>query len=306
MSAGSRKRVSLVTPAYNQADFVGATIDSVLAQDYPTIEYRVLDDGSTDHTPEVLARYASVVRCDRHSNIGQSATLNKGWTESSGEYLGYVSADDLLSPSAVSELAKALDDNPDVVVVYGDFDLIDASGKVVGHVRSRDFNEKDLTEGLICQPGVGALFRRRVIDECGGWDPSLRKIPDFEFWLRASRLGPFLRVPRTLGQYRVHEESTAIRPVPVERSLEIVRTVEAYWRGRSDAAGAHRAMASAHLRAAQSHAQSGRPLMALAEFARAARHRPRTFFSLSSWRALISGVALRFVNRFGWLSARLR
>jgi glycosyltransferase involved in cell wall biosynthesis len=306
MTSGQSTHVTLITPAYNQADYLAATIDSVLAQDYPALEYRVFDDGSPDHTSEVLQRYTGRVAWERHANMGQSATLNKGWSASCGDYLGYLSADDLLLPNAITELARALDENPDVMVVYCDFDLIDAKGKVVGHVRSRDFSVEDLTEELICQPGVGALFRRRVFDECGGWDASLCKIPDFEFWLRASRLGRFMRVPMTLGQYRVHENSTAIRPIPVERTMEIVRTMATHWKGRESQPSARYAMARAHLKAAQSHGQSGRPLMALAEFLRAASLRPKTLVSVSSWRTLLGGIALRFVNRFGWLSARLR
>ena len=76
--------VSIVTPTYNQAKYLTETIEKVLAQDYPNIEYIVLDDGSTDETPEILKKYSGKIRYERHANMGQARTLNKGWAMSSG------------------------------------------------------------------------------------------------------------------------------------------------------------------------------------------------------------------------------
>jgi glycosyltransferase involved in cell wall biosynthesis len=297
--------VSIVTPTYNQGEFLAATLDSMLAQDYPHIEYLVLDDGSTDATPEVLRRYDGRVRWERQVNMGQSRTLNKGWALSRGEYIGYLSSDDLLRPNAISTLVRALEEHPEVSVAYCDFDLIDAQGRKTGHVQTPDYDRRQMVEDLICQPGPGALFRRSVFDKAGGWNESLRKIPDFEFWLRASRIGPFLRVPQTLADYRVHEESTAIRPLPYDRSMEIVETMRAYWQGDHGAA-ARFSMSRAHFKAARNHAQSGRVGDAFAQFWQAARFRPKTLVSLSSWRGLLASFLLRLTSRYGKLSARLR
>jgi hypothetical protein len=200
---------------------------------------------------------------------------------------------------------RTLEANPQAVVAYCDFDLIDRHGERVGGTQAPDFDHARMVEQLICPPGPGALFRRSVFDRAGGWDERLRKIPDFEFWLRAARLGPFVRIPQVLAQYRVHEESASIRPVPVERSMEIVTTMQAYW-GGADTASARRSLASAHLRAAKSHAQSGRPGGALAQFWRAATYRPKTLVSYSAWTALLSSFVLRVFNQSGRISARLR
>src|SRR6185436_16378340 len=128
-SETSSPLVSIVTPTYNQAEFLAATLDSMLGQDYPNIEYIVLDDGSTDNTPEVLARYNGRVNWERQANMGQSRTLNKAWAQARGEYLGYLSSDDLLLPHAISTLVKTLQSQPDAVVAYCDFDLIDGNGR---------------------------------------------------------------------------------------------------------------------------------------------------------------------------------
>lgn len=297
--------VSIVTPAYNQAKFLAATLDSMLAQDYPNIEYIVLDDGSTDATPDVLARYTGRVYWERQANMGQSRTLNKAWARARGEYLGYLSSDDLLLPDAISALVEALRAHPQALVAYGDFDLIDGDGRRTGAVRTPDYDHRRMVEELICPPGPGALFRRSVFEQIGGWNEHLRKIPDFEFWLRAGRIGPFLRVPKVLAQYRVHEESTAIRPIPPELSMEIVETARAYWAGERSAS-ARASFASAHLGAAKSHAQSGRVRAALGQFRRSISYRPKNLVSRSAWRKLLSGFAMRYASRFGRLSAMLR
>jgi glycosyltransferase involved in cell wall biosynthesis len=297
--------VSIVTPTYNQAEFLAETIDSMLAQDYPNIEYLVLDDGSTDATPDVLHRYDGRVRWERQANVGQSRTLNQGWARSHGEYIGYLSSDDLLLPHALSTLVEALEAHPQATVAYCDFDLIDASGVKVGVATSPDFDHRRMLEQLICPPGPGALFRRSVFDQTGGWNERLRKIPDFEFWLRAAQFGPFVRVPQVLAQYRVHNESGSIRPIPIDRSMEIVNTMREYWSGDSSPS-ARLSLASAHLKAAKSHAQSGRVLYALHQFWAAARCRPKTLVSISSWGKLLSGFGLLLTSRCGQLSARLR
>ena len=299
MTVKSQPLVSIVTPTYNQAAYLGETIRSVLAQDYPRIEYLVLDDGSTDETPAVLQQFDGLVRWERHANMGQSNTLNKGWRQCRGEYLGYLSSDDRLLPHAVSTLVKAIESRPDVSVVYCDFNVIDKNGTVVRELTSPDFDHAQLVEELNCQPGVGVLFRRAVFDRTGGWNPELRKIPDFEFWLRAARLGPFLRVPHALSEYRVHEESASIRALPYDRSMEIVTTMRAYWKHDLSSASARRSIGRAHYSAARSHAQSGRPLAALGQFLAACRLRPRQIVQRSAWRGLISAFALHRESRSG-------
>ena len=306
MTSDPRPLVSIVTPTYNQAEYLAETIRSVLAQDYPNIEYLVLDDGSTDGTPDVLRQFDGQVQWERHVNMGQSNTLNKGWTRSSGKYLAYLSSDDRLLPNAISTLVDAIESRDDVSVVYCDFDLIDKNGKYVKTVVTPDFDQSQLVEELNCQPGVGALFRRTVFDQTGGWNPELRKIPDFEFWLRAARFGPFLRVPQTLGEYRVHEESTAIKPLPYERSMEYVRAMHAYWNGDTSSASARRSIGRAHYAAAKNHAQSGRALAAFGQFMAACRLRPKQLVQRSAWRGLVSAFLIYRASQSGRITGHRR
>jgi glycosyltransferase involved in cell wall biosynthesis len=289
-------KVSLITPAYNQANFLAQTIDSVLAQDYPNLEYTVLDDGSTDDTPAVLARYGSRLNHRRHANMGQAATLNLGWRLGAGSLLGYLSSDDRLAPDAISRLVRALTERPDAMVAYGDFTLIDAHGKAYRNVQAEDFNLERLTVDLVCQPGPGALFRRSAFDALGGWSASLRQTPDFEFWLRVSRLGPFVRVPALLAEYRVHDGSASFAVTAPERSDEVVRVMKQYW-AHVDSPNSRRSLAKAHMVAAKSHGQSGRAAQALQHWAMAGRLSPAAALSAGTARALASGFLRRPLHK---------
>jgi len=289
--------VSIVTPAYNQAEYLAETIQSVLSQTYQNIEYIVLDDGSTDNTQEVLSRFDGRIRHERHYNVGQAETLNRGWAISSGSLLGYLSSDDRLAPDAISKLVDLLAQHPDASVVYCDYELIDALGRRFRTVKAEDFNIKRLTVDLVCQPGPGALFRREVFERTGGWNIALRQVPDFEFWLRASRFGYFVKVPEAIAEYRVHEESASFRSVSVERSMEIVRVMTSFWKGiKSVDSG--RSIAFARVLSGKSHFQSGRLIDGFVQYCAAFYICPGIIFKGEVWRFMMSGLLRRMLYAF--------
>lgn len=297
LTSSQSPRVTLITPAYNQANFLAETIDSVLSQDYLNLEYLVLDDGSTDDTPAVLARYGDRLQHRHQENQGQAATLNRGWAMASGDFLGYLSSDDRLTPGAISALVLALQSNPDAVVAYGDFDLIDVRGKCFRTCLAEEFDGERLRVELVCQPGPGALFRRSAFDAVGGWSDTLRQTPDFEFWLRVAKLGRFVRVPQRLAEYRVHEGSASFAPVKPERSDEIVHVMQQYWNGVDDQRS-RRSIAKAHLVSAKSHGQSGRLCQAARHWTAAMKLAPKAALAPTPLRALLSGLLRRPIHRF--------
>src|SRR6267142_1407945 len=111
--------VSVVTPTYNQAEFLRDTIESVLAQDYPRIEHQVIDDGSTDATPQILAEYSERIAVERHANRGQTPTINKGWERAQGDILTWLNSDDTFLPGAVTTAVEYFQQYPDVDIVFG-------------------------------------------------------------------------------------------------------------------------------------------------------------------------------------------
>lgn len=196
--------VTLVTPVYNQARFLRATIDSVLAQSYPTIDYRVIDDGSTDATPNVIADYGDRVRSDRQTNQGQSAALNRGWREGRGRYLAYLSADDLLAPDAIARMVGALEEDPTLICAYPDSDLIDARGTVLATGVCVPFDLERLIVHGRNPIGPGAVFRAEAFERLGGWRTDVTLGADRHFWARMAALGRIRFVPERLARYRVH------------------------------------------------------------------------------------------------------
>lgn len=196
--------VTIITPTYNRADYIKEVIDSVLSQDYPRLEYIVLDDGSQDNTVEILKEYESNIRWESHLNMGETLTVNKGFKMASGEIIGVVNSDDPLLPGAVTAAAQLLQSRPDLLVVYPDWDMIDADGKVIQHIATFDYNYIDMLRWHHCVPGPGAFFRRFLLERLAGRDPQFRYVADFDFWLRSGLLGQFARIPHTLATFRWH------------------------------------------------------------------------------------------------------
>jgi glycosyltransferase involved in cell wall biosynthesis len=294
-------RVSLVTPVFNQAEYLGETIESVLYQDYIDLEYYVIDDGSTDGSLAIAERYAEKypgrLTVLTQANAGQAATLNRGWSLCTGEVLGYLSSDDRLLPGAVSSLVRELVGRQDAVVVYCDFELIDAAGGVIRAVRTEDYDRRRLQVDLVCQPGPGALFRRQIFDVLGGWRVDLRQVPDYEFWLRASNLGEFFRCPEISAQYRVHEESASFRIMSDDRAKEIVGVVDnfagsEYW-GRTW----NLAQSKARMLAAKNCFQSGNLLKGSSLVASAISKNPNALLDYAFYRVVASGLLRRLFYR---------
>ncbi|MBV8033825.1 glycosyltransferase [Roseateles sp.] len=288
--------VSIVTSVFNQAEYLEATMLSVLHQDYAALEYIVIDDGSTDDSlvvaRQVADRFPGRVTVLTQANAGQASSLNRGWAVSQGSILAYLSSDDCLSPQAVTCMVRALNARPDVVVVYCDFELIDNRGTPIRTVRTEDFDLRRLCVDLVCQPGPGAFFRRSAFEATGGWRAELRQVPDFEFWLRAAGRGHFLRVAEPLAQYRIHDRSASFRAMPVACAEEICGVMRDHWRTRPGGE-ADLAMAKSLCIAAKNHAQAGRPLRGAARLMQAFRLAPRLMASAQSWRPFLFGLAFR-------------
>lgn len=221
--------VSIVTPTYNQAEYLAETIESVLAQDYPNIEYIVLDDGSTDSTSEVLRRYGDRVRWERHDNLGQARTLNKGWSMSKGAIIGYLSSDDILYPGAISKLVEILNGDDSIVCTFPDADLIDRHSRVVKKNVCRPFDLGELIVRQECYIGPGALFKRAAFDSVGGWKPELKLAPDREFWIRLAAHGRFELCHDVLAGYRIHPHSISYKDVSEDVGREYLWVLDQYF-----------------------------------------------------------------------------
>lgn len=300
----SNPLVSIVIPCYNQGHYLQQAIGSVLSQDYSRIELIVLDDGSTDDTQAVLAAYVGRFHYRTHANIGQARTLNKGWGMSKGEVLSYLAADDFLLPGAVRTSVEKLIANPEIVLTYCDFNIVDPKSHVLRRVRTPEFSYRDLAVRIICQPGPGVFFRRDAFERAGFWDGLLRQIPDYEYWLRLGFEGAFVRIPEVLAAYRVHDRSQSFAPVSASGAEEIVNVMSAHFRGArlppEIAQAKLEAMSNAHIVAARLHLRSSRYLAALKHMKQAFALHPRGYLRFRTWQLLGNGLLNRIAYKVLW------
>jgi glycosyltransferase involved in cell wall biosynthesis len=202
--------VSIITPTYNRADLLPETIESILSQDYPHIEYLVLDDGSSDNTQEVLARYAGRIRIDRHPNMGETRTVNKGFEMVTGDIICVVSSDDPLLPGAVAEAVNAFRAHPEAVAVYPDWATIDECGNVLREERLEDYDLETMLLKLNWGIGPGAFFTRGALAKVGPRDLRYTYCGDMEFWVRMAAHGSLIHIPKILATHRVHRGSASV------------------------------------------------------------------------------------------------
>ena len=205
--------VSVVTPTYNQAAFLRDTIESVLSQDYPAIEFQIIDDGSTDNTPDILKEYDGRALIERHENRGQTPTINKGWERAKGEILTWLNSDDTFLPGAVTAAVDYLQKHPDVGIVFGDTLFTNPDGSPIE--RSTDRSGFDYYDWFFRQcenpiPQPSAFIRRSVIEDVGVLDPKYYYFMDWDFWLRAGVNHEIVYVPELWSTYRLHAESKTI------------------------------------------------------------------------------------------------
>ena len=221
--------VSIITPAYNRASYLDETIQSVLGQDYPRVEYIVLDDGSTDITRKVLEKYSGTIYWESHSNMGETRTANKGFGMAKGEIVCVVNSDDPLLPGAVKTAVEFLQAHSDILVAYPDWIRIGPDSKVIDYVQVPEFDYLYMLRCHQCIVGPGAFMRRKAFDVAGMRDPDFKYVADFEYWLRLGLYGLFARIPETLATFRVHPDSTSLSHRGVSMANEHIRMMQKFY-----------------------------------------------------------------------------
>jgi glycosyltransferase involved in cell wall biosynthesis len=199
--------VSIITPSYNQARFLESTLRSVLEQDYPNIEYLVVDGASTDGSVEIVRRYADrLAWWVSEKDSGQSEAVNKGLRRARGEIVGWLNSDDLYLPGAVSAAVAAFRSHPEAGLVYGDALAIDADGKPFNVMHARQYTLADLMAfNIICQPA--AFMRRSVLEQVNYLDPAYHLLMDNLLWMHMAQKAPLIYVPQTWAAARYHEQA---------------------------------------------------------------------------------------------------
>ena len=203
--------VSIVTPSYNQGHFLEATIRSVLEQDYPAIEYIIVDGGSKDNSAEIIQRYADrLAWWVSEKDKGHADALNKGFAHANGEILAWLNSDDTYFPGAVSEAVAFLLDHPEVGMVYGDANFIDDAGKTTGRFTSRQTDYRRLLRGSVHIPQATTFFRAGLWRQVGPLDLSLFFSFDYDLWVRLAKVSELRYVPRLWANFRMHSQGKSV------------------------------------------------------------------------------------------------
>lgn len=199
-------RVSIVTPSFNQAKFLERTILSVLGQDYPNLEYIVIDGGSTDGSVEIIQKYADrLAYAASEPDRGQTDAINKGFARASGEILTWLNSDDTYTPGAVRQAVSFLQQNADVGLVYGDMNFIDENDRVIGKFKAALTDLRHLRRGYVHIPQPAAFFRADLWRQVGPLDPSFYFAMDYDLWVRLAQKTAFAyRRGDTWANFRLH------------------------------------------------------------------------------------------------------
>jgi len=195
--------VSIVTPSFNQADFIEETLCSVLEQDYPRIEYIVIDGGSTDGSVEIIRKYADrLAYWVSERDAGQSDAINKGLRRATGDIVAWLNSDDYYVPHALTAAVQCLVAHPEAGMVYGNVDVVDAHGQVLKRGVGSDYDlaRQLLQEIIVPQPA--AFWWRRVTEDVGYLRTDLHYAMDWDLWLRIGRRYSIHHLRRSLAVFR--------------------------------------------------------------------------------------------------------
>jgi len=216
-------RITIVTPSYQQAQYLEQTIDSVLSQGYPNLEYIVIDGGSTDGSVDIIKRHEKhLAYWVSEKDKGQTHAINKGMERATGSILAYINSDDFYLPGALSLVADLFIADPDLDLVYGRCRFVDEAGNKIGEHLGSINNFENIVDlwGVwwnklqIIQPE--AFWSRRIADRVGPFHEDLFFVMDFEYWTRIFRAeGKVGKIDTEVASFRFtpHQKTKRVEEV---------------------------------------------------------------------------------------------
>ena len=237
--------ISIVTPSFEQGAYIAETLQSVLSQSYPNLEYFVQDGGSSDETVSILKQYeARLSGWFSGSDAGQTQAINRGFAKTKGEIMGWLNSDDLLLPYALHRVAEYFNNHPDVDVVYGNRLLIDDTSKEIGRWIMPGHDSRVLS-WVDYIPQETLFWRRRIWEKVGGrLDESFHFAMDWDLLIRFKNAGAkFGHIPQFIGAFRVHKLQKTSSRINQEGASEMGRIRERELGWQPDSKKIHRATA---------------------------------------------------------------
>jgi len=203
--------VSIVTPSFNQARYLEGTILSVLSQNYPRLEYIIVDGGSTDGSQEIIKKYSDKLAWwVSEKDQGQTEALNKGFARAKGDILAWLNSDDMYLPGAVTSAVQFFQDQAQPGLVYGDANFINESGQLIGKFHAAQTNLHLLRQGYVHIPQQASFFRGDLWRSVGPLDPTFYFAMDYDLWVRIAARSDVKYVPQTWANFRLHTAGKTI------------------------------------------------------------------------------------------------
>lgn len=223
------EKVSICIPTFNRKGYLKQTLDSVFAQTYKDYEVVIVDDGSTDGTEEMIKSAGNKVRYYWQENAGLSAARNKLINLALAEFITFIDSDDLLIPDAVERMMKIMEAEGGDVIVYGPYLRIDENGNVFGRCKRKlysGFITKQLFENILVH-SCGSMFPKRILQEAGGFDESLKVSLDYDLWLKLSLKYRFIALREPTFKRRRHR--TNLSAVCAENMMTELKVLERFY-----------------------------------------------------------------------------
>ena len=220
-------KISIVTPSFNQAEFLEETIRSVLLQGYSNLEYIIVDGGSSDGSVDLIRKYEHhLAYWISEKDGGAADAIGKGFRKATGSIIGWLNSDDLYRPGTLQSVASAFQNNKDVDVVYGNTHWIDANGNVLAEKRQTPFSKSAFFYGGADLQQPSTFWTRELYEKSGGLDPTFRAAFDTDLFFRFFQLGArFQHIPEFLAAFRLHSDQ--ISDVLLETCRREVATLRA-------------------------------------------------------------------------------
>ena len=202
-------KITIITPSFNQGQYIEETILSIIEQDYPNLEYIIIDGGSTDQTLDIIKKYE-----DRISNWvseidnGQAAAINKGLRLATGDIINWINSDDLLVKGSLRKVAEEFLKNPDKVIIHGRIQYFGGRQFYSKNLSLKSIKERYAVH--ICMPQPACFFRKKLIDEQGFLDEELHFSMDTDLYVRAGINYNILQIDDVLAKFRLHENSKSV------------------------------------------------------------------------------------------------
>lgn len=213
-------KISVITPSYNQASFIKQTIESVISQDYPNLEYIVIDGGSDDGSVEIIKSYKDKLSYwVSETDNGQAHAVNKGLKVATGDIIGWLNSDDIYLPGTLKKVARYYQELPDADVIYGNHVVTTQGGDFLWTKKELPFSLRRLEHhSYMSQPAT--FFKASVVEKCGILDEQLHFLLDWEYFIRLGKKCKFTHVSDVFATYRLHKVAKTAIQSGQDRFLE--------------------------------------------------------------------------------------